>query len=71
VDLPEEVEEAWRAGLSQGQERIKTEHAAAGLPDSERAQLLRLAMIQTLEEQCVEPRGPDRLRRSGVQMCTT
>jgi hypothetical protein len=50
LDLPEEVDEAWHATFERDEERAETEQAMETLPDAERGQLLRLAMLRTLDD---------------------
>jgi hypothetical protein len=50
VDLPDDVEDAWRATFPGDRERAAAEQAVERLPDIDREQLLRLAMTRTLED---------------------
>jgi hypothetical protein len=50
LDTPDEVREAWRESFPREEERADAERAVNGLSDPERDQLLRLAMLRTLED---------------------
>lgn len=50
LDLPDEIQEAWRTNFPGNEERTDAEQAIDRLPDPERAQLLRLAMLRTLDD---------------------